>query len=106
VFDIELLKPAAENSPAPLSGPNVQMQWEEKLVRSYKLTLSTGARLDFPGGNGYLAIGISGNPTVMARYGGQHGLSQGQFIYRAPGEGIPIVNMGLAPAEVVLLQLR
>jgi len=82
------------------------LQWEERLARSYKLTLAPGARLEFPGGNGYLVIGISGNPSVMARYGGQHRLADGNFIYHAPGEVLPIVNMGLIPAEVVLLQLR
>jgi hypothetical protein len=106
VFDIELLKPPSANSPAPLTGPNVQLQWEEKLARSYKLTLSPGVRLEFPSGNGYLAVGISGRPAVISRYNDQHPLPAGEFSYRAPGEALPIINTGVVPAEVVLLQLR
>jgi len=106
VMDIELVK----KNPSPdsctvLSQEGIKLQWQQKLVRSYKINVEKGKEYDIPKSNcAYLLIDISGSVAAIAA-SSMRMIKDGGFIFFPPEAEIKISSNGSA-AECVLLELK
>jgi quercetin dioxygenase-like cupin family protein len=109
VFDIELMRKAADAAPC-APPPQAEVAWQEKLVRSSNVRLEPGARAEF-GANpcAHLLIGIHGKVTTATDAGGalaKRPLGHGDYQFVSANARFEIGNDGTAKADIVLLQLR
>ncbi len=103
VLDIELLKPAGPTPVPPLATPNAQLRWDEKLVRSYSVSLPSGGQLAVPAtANAHLVVGIAGTAAAGAR----RELRNGDYEFQGPNTAFQIRNAGPDQVELVLLELK
>lgn len=108
VLDIELLrpKPAAPWNPAALP-PDVKLEWEQKLVRTYRARIAAGRPCALPADDSArLLIGIAGTADTTGRRDGQEShrtLAAGEYLFFPAHSGIQIDS---AAADCVLLELR
>jgi len=106
VLDIELLRSPASVDTAPAAeSRDLKLEWEQKLVRVYKFSLTSGKRtVVAASGCAHLLIGVSG--TVQTAASASRELKAGEYLFFAPGSPIQVDNRADAAAECVLLELK
>ena len=107
VLDIELLhKKGDKDSCEIFSGAGVNLQWQEKLVRLYKIDLSAGKPFQVRKSNcAYLLIDISGN--IQSFFNNrEHHLTQGTTFFYPPEANIRFSSINQEPSTCILLELK
>jgi len=106
VMDIELVKKNPfPDSCAVLSQPGIKLKWQQKLVRSYNISVEKGKEYDIPKSNcAYLLIDISGSVAAIAA-SNMRIIKESGFIFFPPQAEIKISSTNSA-AECVLLELK
>lgn len=91
---------------SPLSLRNAQLQWQEKLVRAYKLKMVKGESINLPKSNcAYLVMSISGETSIDWQQN-VRSLRPDDFLFISPRNEIKISNTGKEMTECVLLELK
>ena len=106
VMDIELVKKnISDDSCSIINAEAIHLQWQQKLVRTYKINLEKGKTFEIQKSNcAYLLIDIKGVITT-ASSGNSHLLKDGGFVFAKPQTGINI-SSNSSNAECVLLELK
>ena len=104
---VELVKQDIENDTCSIiSQSGINMQWQKKLVRAYKLDIIKGKNSNLPKSNcAYLLIDISGIITV-ASSGNTRTLQTGGFVFFPPQSEIKINDNIKQDPSCVLLELK
>jgi len=110
VMDIELLKPGPENAPPALSGENVRLNFDQKMVRSYTLDLAKGKSFEVPSSSSaHLLIRISGDPDnsdTKLNSSAPGDTKAGSFQWFPAGKPFRLNNNHSTTQEFVLLELK
>ena len=108
VFDIELLhRPAATAFAA--SPAAVKVQWEENLLRSSRLVLPAGDRVELPASDcARLLIAIAGSVTTSVTSRDERTVKPQEYAFFEPRARVSLRNAAGGPGDVeaVLLELR
>ncbi|HVM86854.1 MAG TPA: hypothetical protein VMT76_01610 [Puia sp.] len=106
VMDIELVRKIPGNDTGKIIWPaSMQLQWQQKLVTTYKIALKKENRLVIPkSASAYLLIDITGAIKVNSG-GNMHKLKSGEFVFASPRNEIDLAANN-AGAECVLLELK
>ena len=106
VMDIELVKKnPSPDSCSVLSQDGIKLQWRQKLVRSYNISVEKGKEYDIPKSNcAYLLIDISGSVAAIAA-SSMRIIKESGFIFFPPQAEIKISSNN-SSAECVLLELK
>jgi hypothetical protein len=106
VMDIELVKKnISKDTCQMISGNDVQLQWQQKSVSTYRINIKQGREVELPKSNcAYLLIDITGKITT-ASGGNIHQLKEGGYVFAQPQTEIKI-NSSNSNAECVLLELK
>ena len=89
-----------------LSLPHLEVQWQKKLVRAYKLKLGKGESINLPKSNcAYLAMNFSGTTSISLREG-VRSLRSDDFLFISPRSDAKFSNSDKKLTECVLLELK
>ena len=104
VLDVELLHATASaDAAAPISSPELKLEWEQKLARLYHVALAAEKHLELKAdGCAHLLVSVSGAVQTAPN----HELKAGEYLYFARSERISINNRDHEDATCVLLELR
>ena len=103
VMDIELVKKIpSQDSCNALTATNLQTQLNEKLIRTYKLSLTAGQSFIINKSScAHLLVCIDGSVTVSNKT-----ITTGEYRFFQPGSDIPLINNKTTSATCVLLELK
>ncbi|HLK29512.1 MAG TPA: hypothetical protein VKT28_13125 [Puia sp.] len=106
VMDIELVKQKAnDDSCSIISQKGIKLQWIQKLVRTYNISMKQGKEYEIPKSNcAHLLIDISGIVSAVSP-GSVRMMKDGSFVFFPPQSEIKISSNN-PNAECVLLELK
>lgn len=105
VMDIELLNKNQQPLAPSIQQPGFKLLFDEKPVRTYRLTLGAGENIRLPKQTSFLIVGLT-DATQAVSVNGKAFSKKGDFLFIPAGETVDFISKAKQPFSLAVMEIK